>query len=256
MQCTLWNRQAGLFVAKRKCPDLPIFSVQIWNIWTNIWNRIKICVFCSVVDPDAGSGAFLIPGSGIRYGKKSRSGSGINIPDHISERLEIIFWVSCGSRSGIRKLWPFLYPVSGMEKFGSGMIFKTYTVLNTLHNYISYGTVTTVCAKKDYFQKPKSIQLRLILYEIPLKKYEIEAPWMVQTWSAAGLRVKGTRISLWGSREAGLKWCSSRQCWNSVCCPHSCQWGLLPRRWNCRRHPCSSRPGGSLYCARYSELKN
>jgi hypothetical protein len=60
-----------------------------------------------------------------------------------------------------------LYPVSGMEKFGSGMIFKTYTVLNTLHNYISYGTV---CAKKDYFQKPKSIHLRLILYEIPLKK--------------------------------------------------------------------------------------
>jgi hypothetical protein len=26
-------------------------------------------------------------------GKKSRSGSGMNIPDHISESLEIIFWV-------------------------------------------------------------------------------------------------------------------------------------------------------------------
>jgi hypothetical protein len=26
-------------------------------------------------------------------GKKSRSGSGINIPDHISESLETIFWV-------------------------------------------------------------------------------------------------------------------------------------------------------------------
>jgi hypothetical protein len=30
------------------------------------------------------------PGSGI--GKKPRSGSGMNIPDHISESLEIIFW--------------------------------------------------------------------------------------------------------------------------------------------------------------------
>jgi hypothetical protein len=48
-----------------------------------------------------------------------------------------------------------LYPVSGMEKFGSGMIFKTSTVLNTLHNYISYGTVTTVCAKKGLFSKAK-----------------------------------------------------------------------------------------------------
>jgi hypothetical protein len=26
-------------------------------------------------------------------GKKSRSGSGMNIPDHISQRLETIFWV-------------------------------------------------------------------------------------------------------------------------------------------------------------------
>jgi hypothetical protein len=30
-------------------------------------------------------GAFLIPGSG--KGKKSRSGSGMNIPDHISEKF-------------------------------------------------------------------------------------------------------------------------------------------------------------------------
>ncbi len=33
----------------------------------------------------------LDPGSGM--GKKSRSGSGTNIPDHISEILETIFWV-------------------------------------------------------------------------------------------------------------------------------------------------------------------
>jgi hypothetical protein len=45
-----------------------------------------------------------------------------------------------------------LYPVSEMEKFGSGMIFKTHTVLNTLHNYISYGTVS---AKKGLFSKAK-----------------------------------------------------------------------------------------------------
>jgi hypothetical protein len=43
----------------------------------------------SVADP--GSGAFLTPGFGI--GKKSRSGSWMNIPDHISESLEIVFWV-------------------------------------------------------------------------------------------------------------------------------------------------------------------
>jgi hypothetical protein len=42
-----------------------------------------------VADPDLGSGAFLAPGSGM--GKKSRSGSGINIPDHISESLENFF---------------------------------------------------------------------------------------------------------------------------------------------------------------------
>jgi hypothetical protein len=39
-----------------------------------------------IADPDPGSGAFLTPGSGIRDGKKS--GSWMNIPDHISESLE------------------------------------------------------------------------------------------------------------------------------------------------------------------------
>jgi hypothetical protein len=38
-----------------------------------------------------GSGAFLTPGSGM--GKKSRSRSEINIPEHISESLEASFWV-------------------------------------------------------------------------------------------------------------------------------------------------------------------
>jgi hypothetical protein len=35
----------------------------------------------SVADPDSGSGAFLTPGSG----------SGMNIPDHISKSLETFF---------------------------------------------------------------------------------------------------------------------------------------------------------------------
>jgi hypothetical protein len=43
--------------------------------------------FCRVVDPE--SGAFLTPGSVIQDGKKS--GSWMNIPDHISESLETIF---------------------------------------------------------------------------------------------------------------------------------------------------------------------
>jgi hypothetical protein len=37
----------------------------------------------SIADPDPGSGAFLTPVFGM--GKKSRSGFGMNIPDHISE---------------------------------------------------------------------------------------------------------------------------------------------------------------------------
>jgi hypothetical protein len=43
----------------------------------------------SVANPDPGSGAFLTPGSGM--GKISRYGSGMKIPDHISESLETFF---------------------------------------------------------------------------------------------------------------------------------------------------------------------
>ncbi len=52
----------------------------------------------NVADP--GSDAFLTPldpGSGM--GKKSRSGSGMNIPGHIFEILEAIFWVITKSTS-------------------------------------------------------------------------------------------------------------------------------------------------------------
>jgi E3 ubiquitin-protein ligase HECTD1 len=49
-------------------------------------------LFSSVADPDPGSCAFFDPRD-PGWVKKSRSGSGLNIPDHISENLEIIFWV-------------------------------------------------------------------------------------------------------------------------------------------------------------------
>jgi hypothetical protein len=47
-------------------------------------------------------------------GWKKKSGSGMNIPDHISESLETIFRVE--NRIRIRDLF---YPGSGIEKFGS-----------------------------------------------------------------------------------------------------------------------------------------
>jgi hypothetical protein len=58
-------------------------------------------------------------------GKKSRSGSVMNIPDHISERLETIFWVRIlqffdadpDPGSGI---FLTLDPGSGMEKTLTG----------------------------------------------------------------------------------------------------------------------------------------
>jgi hypothetical protein len=58
----------------------------------------------------------ILPG----WVKKSRSGSGMNIPDHIFEGLETIFCLNnplilwCGSGSGIQNLFD---PGSGMEKF-------------------------------------------------------------------------------------------------------------------------------------------
>ncbi len=82
------------------------------------WRQQNVLIISqtrNVADPDPGSGAFLTPGSGM--GKKSRSGSGMNIPDHISESLETILWVKilkffdADADPGI--IW------SGREKFGS-----------------------------------------------------------------------------------------------------------------------------------------
>jgi hypothetical protein len=72
-----------------------------------LWIRIRDAVLFVLFDP------------WIRGEKKS--GSGMNIPDHISESLEIIFWVKNSLLIRIRYLFD---PGAGMEKFGSGMWYK------------------------------------------------------------------------------------------------------------------------------------
>jgi hypothetical protein len=52
---------------------------------------VCVCDVGAVADPGPVSNAFLTLRSGL--GKKSGSGSGMNIPDHISESLEKIFGV-------------------------------------------------------------------------------------------------------------------------------------------------------------------
>ncbi len=68
----------------------------------------------SVVDPDPGSRAFLTPGSGM--GKKLRSGSEMNIPEHISESGTVLKFLDADAvpNPGI-----FLTLDPGWEKFGS-----------------------------------------------------------------------------------------------------------------------------------------
>jgi hypothetical protein len=55
-------------------------------------------------------------------GKKSRSGSGMNIQDHISGSSETIFWVKSYLISLMRiRIRELFDPGSGMEKLGSGI---------------------------------------------------------------------------------------------------------------------------------------
>jgi hypothetical protein len=50
----------------------------VFRIWIQNWKLNVLCRdLSSVADPDPGLGAFLTPGSGIRDGRKSASGSGI-----------------------------------------------------------------------------------------------------------------------------------------------------------------------------------
>ncbi len=71
-----------------------------------------------------GSGAFLPPGSGIgiRNGKQSDSESGMNIPDHSSERFKTIRWVKKILKfvDADPESFNFLNSESRMEKFGPG----------------------------------------------------------------------------------------------------------------------------------------
>jgi hypothetical protein len=69
-------------------------------------------LYVSVADLDPGSVAFLTPGSGM--GKKSGYGSGMNNPDHISEKLETNFL-------GLKYKFLDADPGSGMEKSGFGI---------------------------------------------------------------------------------------------------------------------------------------
>jgi hypothetical protein len=109
--------------------------------------RQGLWLYFSVADLDPGSGAFLTPVSGIRdqgsgMGKKSRTGSGMNIPDHISESLETLFLVKIikffygdpdlGSRI-------FLTLDPGWKKFGSGINipYPLYLQNNRLPSFLS-----------------------------------------------------------------------------------------------------------------------
>jgi hypothetical protein len=74
------------------------------NIHEYLFYGCTYTVSHSVADP--GFGAFLTPGSRIRYGKKSGSGSGMNIQDNFSESL----FADRGSES--RDLFD---PVSGIR---------------------------------------------------------------------------------------------------------------------------------------------
>jgi hypothetical protein len=64
---------------------------------SDMYSTVRVLIIIiSVADPDPGSGAFLDPGSRMQDGLKKRypdpgSGSGMKIPDHISESLETIF---------------------------------------------------------------------------------------------------------------------------------------------------------------------
>jgi hypothetical protein len=96
--------------------------------------------------PDPGSGALLTrdPGWVINQDPDSGSGSGMNIPDHISESLETIFWVKIlkfvdpdrGSRI-------FLTRSPGWENFGSGI-----NSPDPQHSY-NFTSIPTTCITQN-----------------------------------------------------------------------------------------------------------
>ncbi len=85
------------------------FYAKLLNWWRGDSKRItqRLCIHTyrhSVADPDPGSGAFwpLDPESGL--GKKSRAGSGMNIPDYNSESLNNFLGVDVDPES----FWPWI----------------------------------------------------------------------------------------------------------------------------------------------------
>jgi hypothetical protein len=89
---------------------------RIIHVLSEIWALLEISFIFLLTnpvhpDPDPKSGAFS-PG----MGKKSRSGSGKNIPDHISGSLETIFWVK-------KNTYKFFHADAdpGWKKFISGI---------------------------------------------------------------------------------------------------------------------------------------
>ncbi len=76
--------------------------------------------FYGAAAPDQGSGTFwtlLDPGSGM--GKKSRSGYGMNFPDHISKSVETIFALKY--LNFFMQMW-----IRDGKKFGSGIFVLLY----------------------------------------------------------------------------------------------------------------------------------
>ncbi len=74
-------------------------------------------------------------------GKISGSGSGMNNADHISERLETIFWV---------KILKFFDADPGWKKFGSGIKDKHHGIpIRDKH----FGSATLVSDIEKLFQK-------------------------------------------------------------------------------------------------------
>ncbi len=95
-----------------------ILTILLFVTFT-IFIVIILLVTTSVADPDPGSGAFFTPGSGIRDGYESGSGSGIRDeqPGSYFRELRNNFW---GQNYLNSLMWirdgKNLYPVSGMEK--------------------------------------------------------------------------------------------------------------------------------------------
>ncbi len=91
-------------------------STKYFSLITRFFPLFFWMVWASLTDPDPGSGAFWPMDPGFGVDKKSRYGSGMNIPDHISESLITIFfvknWLSLWCGSGIRNLFD---PGSGIR---------------------------------------------------------------------------------------------------------------------------------------------